>query len=215
MGEPASPKPTPALIAATAAETLGATALALVVSIRGGFSLVWILLPLAILSLTRRSFSEHALDLELTPPPLRTHVRLGAALLLGYAALHAAFMIATGHTAVRPAISSGLALTVVQELLVVAVPEEIFFRGYLQTRWDRVLGRPWEIAGARVGPGIFVQAVVFALCHLATGDWTRLRVFFFGLLAGWLRTRSGSILPPAIYHAVANVWFRLLLASFV
>jgi membrane protease YdiL (CAAX protease family) len=39
-------------------------------------------------------------------------------------------------------------------------------------------------------------------------------VVFFALLAGWLRERSDSVLAPAVYHAVANVWYRTLLASF-
>jgi membrane protease YdiL (CAAX protease family) len=39
-------------------------------------------------------------------------------------------------------------------------------------------------------------------------------VFFFALFAGWLRERSGSVLAPAVYHAVANVWYRSLAASF-
>ena len=90
----------------------------------------------------------------------------------------------------------------------------MFFRGYLQTRWDRACGRPWRVFGAAVGAALPIQAAAFAVCHLLIGDWTRLRVFFFALLAGWLRERSRSVLSPAAYHAVANVWYRMLAASF-
>lgn len=201
-------------LAATAIETLGITVLALWIALRSGSSLVWLLLPLLVLGLLRRSLSEHGLDLRLRPPSILAHFALGTLLLAGYSLLHGAFALAMGLHPVAPRIDAGLAAALIEELLVVGVPEEAFFRGYLQTRWDLVLGRPWRLAGARIGPGLVLQAVVFALCHLATGDWTRLRVFFFALLAGWLRARSGSILGPAVYHAVANVWFRLLLGSF-
>lgn len=201
-------------VATTAAETLAATVLALVLSLRSGSSLVWLFLPLAILVCLRRSLSEHALDLRLRPPSFATHFLLGGSLLLSYALIHAVFALATGHHPRAPQLSWQLALQLIEELLIVGVPEEVFFRGYLQTRWNRVLGTPWQVAGARVGPALLLQGAVFAICHLATGDWTRLRVFFFALLAGWLRERSGSILGPAVYHAVANLWFRLLLSAF-
>jgi membrane protease YdiL (CAAX protease family) len=201
-------------VGATAAETLAATVLALALSLRSGSSLVWLFLPLAILICFRRSLSEHALDLRLRPPSFAIHLLLGGSLLLLYALIHTAFALATGHHPQPPRLSWHLAQELIEELLVVGVPEEVFFRGYLQTRWNRVLGTPWRLAGARVGPALLLQGVVFAICHLATGDWTRLRVFFFAVLAGWLRERSGSILGPAVYHAVANLWFRLLLSTF-
>lgn len=201
-------------VAAAAAETLAATGLALYVSLRSGSSLVWLFLPLAILLCLRRSLSEHALDLRLRPPSIGTHVRLGGALLALYGAFYVAFALGTGHRPFAPPLPWDLPRQLVQEVLLVGVPEEVFFRGYLQTRWNRVLGKPWSIAGARVGPGLILQGLMFALCHLATGDWTRLRVFFFALLGGWLRERSGSILGPAFYHAAANVWLRLLTSCF-
>jgi membrane protease YdiL (CAAX protease family) len=39
-------------------------------------------------------------------------------------------------------------------------------------------------------------------------------VFLFAPLAGWLRARSDSIAAPAAYHAVANVWYRLVAQNF-
>jgi membrane protease YdiL (CAAX protease family) len=201
-------------VAATAVETLVATALALYVSLRSGSTLVWLFLPLAILVARRRSLSDHGLDLRLRPPSFACHLLFGGAHLLLDGIVHATFAVATGLHPQAPRLSWHLAEDLAEELLVVAVPEEVFFRGYLQTRWNHALGTPWRLAGAQIGPGILVQGAIFAACHLATGDWTRLRVFFFALLAGWLRDRSGSILGPAVYHAVANVWFRLLLSAF-
>jgi len=200
-----------------AVETAGATLLALFVALRFGAPVVWLIVPLVLIAARRKSPSDYGLDLRFRPPSWTVHVLFGGALLLFYAALHAGFAYAIlGQTFVpgrQPDLQT-LASGLVTELLVVGIPEEAFFRGYLQGRWNERLGRPWTVFGARVGPALLLQSAVFAICHLATGDWTRLRVFFFALLAGWLRERSGSVAGPAVYHAVANVWYRLVAASF-
>jgi membrane protease YdiL (CAAX protease family) len=202
---------------AVAIETLGATAVALSVSLRFDAPIVWLLVPIVLLMVRRESATDYGLDVRFRPPSWWTHFRLGAFLLLFYAALHAWFVTAfLGLTFVpRPFPDvSQLAIKLVAEVMAIAIPEEAFFRGYLQKRWDLALGRPWVVLGASVGPGLLVQSAVFATCHLATGDVTRLRVFFFALLAGWLRARSDSIAAPAAYHAVANIWYRLVAQSF-
>ncbi|MBI2962223.1 MAG: CPBP family intramembrane metalloprotease [Deltaproteobacteria bacterium] len=202
-----------ALIGATL-ETLGATGAALWTSLRWETSLPWLLIPIGLLGLRRRSFSDHGLDLRFTPPPLRTHLALAAASLALYGTLHAVFALAVRHLSFAPAPPVNPLVGLIEEFLLTGVPEEVFFRGFVQTRWNLALGKPWSIFGARVGPAVLVQAALFVLCHLVSGDWTRLPVFFFALLAGWLRERSGSVLPPAVYHAVANLWYRWLEDSF-
>lgn len=204
----------PPSLTAVALETASATGITLYVSLRWETSLVWLLMPIGLLVACRRPFSEYALDLRFEPPPLRTHLVLGATLLALYAALHAVVALAFQHRSFAPSPPAGTLVALAQEFLLTGVPEEVFFRGFLQTRWNLALGRHWRVLGARVGFGLLIQAVIFALCHLATGDWTRLRVFFFALLAGWLRERSNSVLAPAAYHAVANVWYSWLETSF-
>jgi membrane protease YdiL (CAAX protease family) len=197
-----------------AIETVLATVLALYVSQRLDAPLVWLFFPLALLWLRRLPMSEYGLDLRFRPPSAATHALLGVTLLALYAVLHAAVATAVLHRTFAPALPANPLVGLASEFLAVGFPEEVFFRGYLQTRWDRACGRPWRLFGAAVGPALPLQAAIFAACHVVTGDWTRSRVFFFGLLAGWLRARSGSVLSPAIYHAVANVWYRCLVASF-
>ena len=197
-----------------ALETLAATALALHLSLRFSSTLVWLALPIALALALRRPLSEYGLDLRFEPPSLGTHLTLGVTLLALYALLHAAAAWLFYAQHLEPHLPGNPAVDLFRAFFVIGLPEEVFFRGYLQTRWNKALGKPWRLAGAAVGLGLVIQAVVFALCHLVTGDWTRLRVFFFALLAGWLRERSDSVLPPAVYHAVANVWYRLLSASF-
>ena len=57
--------------------------------------------------------------------------------------------------------------------------------------------------------------MLFGLCHIVTGDLTRLRVIFFGLFAGWLRARTDTIAVPAAYHGVANVLYEFMARSMV
>jgi membrane protease YdiL (CAAX protease family) len=202
---------------AVAIETLGATAFALSMALRFDAPVVWLLVPVAALVIRGESATDYGLTVRFRPPSWWTHLRLGALLLFCYAALHAWFVTTVLGQSFLPRPlpdPTQLAIELVAEVMAIGIPEEAFFRGYLQKRWDLALGRPWTVFAASVGPGLLVQSAVFATCHLATGDVTRLRVFFFALLAGWLRARSDSIAAPAAYHAVANVWYRLVAQNF-
>jgi membrane protease YdiL (CAAX protease family) len=89
-----------------------------------------------------------------------------------------------------------------EQLLLVAFPEEIFYRGYVQPTLAEALG-------GRGGRGLAVVLVVtsalFALGHVAVfWHWTRLMVFFPSLAFGWLRARTGGVLAPAVFHAACN-----------
>jgi CAAX protease family protein len=191
-----------------------ATALALFLAVRLHASVVWLALPLVLLTLLGRSYDDYGLEPRLRPPSFGAHVLLGGAALLAYSLAHALLASAVFGERFDPGVPGQLGPLFLHQLVVVALPEEVFFRGYLQTNLNRVFGRAEDVYGAAVGPGLVLQASVFALCHLATGDWTRLVTFFFGLLAGWLRERSGSILPAAIYHALGNVSYRVIEESF-
>lgn len=83
-----------------------------------------------------------------------------------------------------------------------AVGEEVFFRGFLQGLLRRRLAF-W--------PANLAQGVLFLLPHLLlllvdARMWPILPVqFLAGLTMGWLRERSGSIGPPSLVHALLNV----------
>jgi membrane protease YdiL (CAAX protease family) len=97
------------------------------------------------------------------------------------------------------------------QLLVIALPEEAFYRGYLMTALDDAWGTPWNIAGAKVGAGLWVSSALFAVGHLLTEpDPRRLAVFFPALLFGWLRARTGGIGAPMLFHALCNVLAELV-----
>lgn len=93
------------------------------------------------------------------------------------------------------------------ELLFAGLPEEVFFRGWLQPRAERLLkGRGWMFLGVRCTIANLLTAAAFALMHLTTGRLDRLNVFIPGLWFGWLAQESRSIWPAIVVHALSNVW---------
>ncbi|MBL8922878.1 MAG: CPBP family intramembrane metalloprotease [Myxococcaceae bacterium] len=103
---------------------------------------------------------------------------------------------------------------VIDQLFVVALPEEFFYRGFLQTRLRDAWPQGRLFFGARLGPAFWLTAALFALGHLAIFEVWRLAVFFPALLFGWMRERSGSVVGAALFHASANLLVLVLDASF-
>lgn len=92
------------------------------------------------------------------------------------------------------------------QFLTAALPEEVFYRGWIQSRLRQVYSPTVAIG---------VTALVFALSHIvfqlrSPSDALRLLTFFPGLLFGWLRHRSGSIWPSVVFHWLCNMWVYCL-----
>jgi membrane protease YdiL (CAAX protease family) len=94
--------------------------------------------------------------------------------------------------------------------------EEVFFRGYIQSRLNQSFGRPWRVLRLQFGVGLVVSSLLFGFIHaLNTVDYFRGRFefawlwwgtnFFTGLFFGCLRERTGSVLAGAIIHGVEDV----------
>lgn len=109
----------------------------------------------------------------------------------------------------------GLLDEVAGQLFVIALPEEAFFRGYLQTRLDQRWRPRWRVLGANLGPGWLVSAAIFAVGHLlTTPNPGRLAVFFPALAFGWLRARTQGIGAGVAYHAACNLFSTMLSRGF-
>lgn len=110
--------------------------------------------------------------------------------------------------AVRPLEAADEALA---QLLVIALPEEAFYRGYVQSRLDDAWAPRWRLFGARVGPSLLAGATIFAAGHVVTVHLaTRLAVFFPALAFGWLRARTGGIGASVFFHAMCNLYSQIL-----
>jgi len=97
------------------------------------------------------------------------------------------------------------------QVVAVALPEEVFYRGWMQSRLGLVFLRRVRILGTPIGMNVVVTAVLFALSHLVlVPSPFRLAVFFPGLLFGYLRERTGSVAASVLLHAASNVLLALL-----
>lgn len=100
-----------------------------------------------------------------------------------------------------------LAARILGALLFVAFLEEFFFRGFLQARLNTVFGTPFQFRGVQFGLGLFVAAILFGLFHpiSAAGappwPWA-LWTTAFGVVMGFLRERTGSIVAPSLAHGI-------------
>ncbi|MBI4514509.1 MAG: CPBP family intramembrane metalloprotease [Deltaproteobacteria bacterium] len=175
---------------------------------------LWFLVPFALITLRRRDYADYGLDLSQRRRwgGLWFHL-LNLALLALYAAGHLLFA--------RWWLGSRFALTAPQsphmllfsQLLGVALPEEFFFRGYLQSQLNRTLGQRTGVLGVRCGLGLPLAALLFALCHIPLGGPAQVIVIFPGLWYGWLRERTDSVVIPTVYHALSNVLLKTILVS--
>ena len=112
-----------------------------------------------------------------------------------------------------PRLPPGLLLAAAIQLVAVALPEELFYRGWMQTAWARSPGRVRRVLGAELGPGFLATQALFAAGHLVSLDPARLLTFFPGLLFGWLRARTGGVAAPAVAHALSNLLVLAMEAS--
>ena len=99
--------------------------------------------------------------------------------------------------------------------------EEIFYRGYIQSRLNEGFGRPHNFFGIKWGWGVIITSFLFGFMHFMAfsnplrgyffpwswwwwyGFWT----FFAGLIFGVVREKTGSIVAPALLHGIMNFLF--------
>jgi membrane protease YdiL (CAAX protease family) len=110
---------------------------------------------------------------------------------------------------------SGFVLMALSQLLVVALPEELFFRGYLMSRLEERWPSRQRLWGASVGWPLLVSSLLFGLGHfLVDFQPARLAVMVPALVFGWMRQRTGSLAPAAVFHALCNLLSEVLHQSF-
>ena len=82
------------------------------------------------------------------------------------------------------------------------VGEEMFFRGYMQTRLRRV----WS-----AGPAILLTALAFGVIH---GEWVHgVLAAGIGVYLGLVAERTASVVPPVLCHVANNTVSALLSAT--
>ncbi|MFQ6087603.1 MAG: lysostaphin resistance A-like protein [Candidatus Methanofastidiosia archaeon] len=99
-------------------------------------------------------------------------------------------------------------------LFFVGFGEEIMFRGYIQSRLNEAFGHPYQFFEVNLGWGLVITSLIFGLMHIINpynpfnwwwGFWT----FFSGLVLGFIREKTGSIVAPAIIHGLPQAFVIL------
>ncbi len=110
---------------------------------------------------------------------------------------------------------AGAPLYFFNHLILVALPEEIFFRGYLEGELTKVFVPKAKLWGAPFGWGVILSALIFAFSHsLIQFQWWHFSIFFPALLFSWLRQKTGSVWVAVLFHAVCNVTSYCILNSY-
>ena len=108
----------------------------------------------------------------------------------------------TIRRALAQAVGPDLFLAVIIVGVVAGTAEEMFFRGYMQTRLVQRLPRAAAVS---------ITAFCFGVFHL---DWLHgLLALALGLYLGWITELTGSALPAVVCHVINNALFTILTAS--
>ena len=103
----------------------------------------------------------------------------------------------------------------VYQLLMVAFPEEFFFRGYLQTSLNKVFQPRWRFFGVSFGWGLILTSLIFAFAHSVIAfKWWHFSIFFPSLLFGHLKEKTGSLTAPILFHAFCNTFMNWFVSSY-
>ena len=101
------------------------------------------------------------------------------------------------------------------QLLLVAFPEEFFFRGYMQGNLNRILPPQNKFMGVPFGWAQILTAIFFAFSHsIIHVQWWHVFIFFPALVFSWLKEKTGTIWAAVLFHATCNVFSFWVVASY-
>lgn len=98
---------------------------------------------------------------------------------------------------------------VIFPIFFIGLGEEMFFRGYIQSRVNESFQKSWEVRNVHINTGIIVASLIFAAAHpiaahdISAWPWS-IWIFCSGIFLGYVKERTGSIIAPSILHGVTN-----------
>jgi len=186
----------------------------------------WLLNPIVLVAaafvpttLRRRRFADFGLT---GPQILRSLAVLGWTCLALFPLVLAGLWVLNSYdlgVPLQPSLpqEKGLIGWVFYQFMYVAMAEEVFFRGYVQSNIMRLAGpATGDLSGRREWVIIVLSAACFAIGHLVVqGQAVSLLTFLPGLVLGWLFIRTKSLLAPILFHGLANICYAAMASLFV
>lgn len=146
---------------------------------------------------------------------------LGLALLLAlitfppFAVGHHYWQQAFGAGAWAFRVPDDLLVTLAKNVFLVALPEEMFYRGFLEHRLERLWPTRLRVLLIPLSRTVILASALFALGHfLGEYNPARLGPFFPAFVFSALTRRSQSICGAVVYHGSSNAFSALLLAGY-
>jgi uncharacterized protein len=103
--------------------------------------------------------------------------------------------------------AGSLPLLVMALVIIAPAVEELFFRGFLFP----------GIAASRIGPmgAVVATSLLWAVVHFQYDFYGIGTIFFYGLLLGWVRWKTGSTLLCMLLHGINNMLATLEIEFFM
>lgn len=142
---------------------------------------------------------------------LRRAVVVAAITFPVFALSHHVWQEALGHPWRGFRVPPDLAMVWLKNTLLIALPEELFYRGFVETRLERLWPTTRTVLGLPIGRTVVVASALFALGHfLGEYNPARLGPFFPAFVFSALTRRSRSITGAVVYHGASNAFSHLL-----
>lgn len=113
------------------------------------------------------------------------------------------------------AVPAGIAVTLLKNTFLIALPEEMFYRGFIEHRLERLWPTKhmwWVIPLSRT---VLLASALFAVGHfLGEYNPARLAPFFPAFVFSGLTRKSGSVCGAVLYHGMSNAFSALLFAGY-
>lgn len=98
-------------------------------------------------------------------------------------------------------------LIALSTLLLTALPEEWFFRGYFMTRLEKSGLQPYHAN--------IITSVFFSLLHLPTQGLWGISVFVPSMIYGWIYQRYNDIVTVILLHGLSNLIFIIYIKHYL
>jgi membrane protease YdiL (CAAX protease family) len=104
---------------------------------------------------------------------------------------------------------------IITQIFVVALPEELFYRGFLQSSFLKIWPNRIMLYGFPLGRAVLLTNLIFAIGHVVSSmQIIGLLTFFPGLIFSYLTFKNNSLLSAILFHATCNIVSQILYASF-